>query len=85
MGLSRNPTKVLTQYAALSGVSPEKAEACLHNDDTAREILGNRQNGVTQLGIKVHLRSSFIPRIKNELLSGAPTLERLEEILLKTQ
>lgn len=79
-GLSRNPTKVLTQYAALSGVSPEKAEACLHNDDTAREILGNRQNGVTQLGIQG--TPSFIvhTKDKNELLSGAPTLERLEEI-----
>lgn len=26
-GLSRNPTKVLTQYAALSGVSPEKQKS----------------------------------------------------------
>lgn len=57
-----------------------KAEACLHNDDTAREILGNRQNGVTQLGIQG--TPSFIvhTKDKNELLSGAPTLERLEEI-----
>jgi thioredoxin-related protein len=44
--------KVIKQYAALSGVSAEEAEKCLHNDENAREILSNRQNGVAQLGIR---------------------------------
>ena len=50
--LSRNPNKDIKQYAALSGVSAEEAEKCLHNDENAREILSNRQNGVAQLGIR---------------------------------
>lgn len=50
--LSSNPNKVIKQYAALNGLSVDEAEKCLHDDENAREILSNRQNGITQLGIR---------------------------------
>lgn len=79
-GLSRNPDKVLMQYAALSGLNPEKATACLKNDDNAREILLNRQNGVTQLGIQG--TPSFVLHSKEgfEILQGAQSYEKFEEL-----
>ncbi|MBQ9732004.1 MAG: DsbA family protein [Alphaproteobacteria bacterium] len=50
--LSRDPEKVIKQYATLNGLPAEDADKCLHNDDNAREILSNRQNGIAQLGIR---------------------------------
>ena len=51
-GLSFNPQKVLLQYASLSGLAKEKAEACLRNDITAAMILQNRKDGIDKLGIE---------------------------------
>ena len=80
-GLARNHQKVLKQYAALSGLGSEKAEACLNNDDEAREILMNRQNGITQLGIQG--TPSFVVSYKgqNELLQGMQSFESLSKII----
>lgn len=50
-GLAFNPQKVLLQYAALSGVDNDKAEACLHNDVTAARILKDRKDGIDVLKI----------------------------------
>lgn len=80
-GLSRNPEKVLKQYAALSGLNSSKAEACLHNDDVAREILLNRQNGITQLGIQGTPSFVVSHKGKNELLGGAMTFENISRII----
>ncbi len=80
-GLSRDPQKVLKQYAALSGLGQNKADACLHDDEVARSILEDRQNGITQLGIQG--TPSFVIASKDEkmLYSGAFTLEYLDEIV----
>ena len=51
-GLSFNPQKILLQYASLSGLAKEKAEACLRNDITAAMILQNRKDGIDKLGIE---------------------------------
>ena len=50
--LSDSSDKVIMQYASLYGLSMEEAEKCLHDDNKARELLSNRQNGITQLGIR---------------------------------
>lgn len=80
-GLSRDPLKVLKQYAALSGVGADRADACLNNDDNAREILLNRQNAVTQLGIQG--TPSFVIKSKDgfEVLQGAQSFETFDALL----
>lgn len=80
-GLSRNPEKVLKQYAALSGLNSNEAEACLHNDDVAREILLNRQNGITQLGIQGTPSFVISHNGKNELLGGVISYENLSQLI----
>lgn len=50
--LSFNPQKMLLQYAALSGVAKEKADACLRNDITAAMILQNRKDALEKLGLQ---------------------------------
>jgi len=79
--LARNPQKVLKQYAALSGVSAEQAESCLHNDNAAQKILENRQNGITQLGIQG--TPSFIVSFdgKRELIAGTVSEDYIEDLL----
>ncbi len=79
--LSRNPQKVLMQYAALSGLGQEKAKACLKNDENAREILTNRQNGVTQM--KIQGTPSFVIKSKDgfEILQGAQSFETFDDVL----
>ncbi len=79
--LSRNPEKILKQYAALSGLNAAKAEACLHDDNVAREILLNRQNGVTQLGIQGTPSFVISHKGKNELIGGAQTFENMCQII----
>ena len=80
-GLARNPQKVLKQYAALSGINSEKADICLNNDDEAREILMNRQNGISQLGIQG--TPSFVISYKgqNELIPGMQSFESFSNII----
>lgn len=80
-GLARDPQKVLKQYAALSGLGAEKADACLRNDDNAREILSNRQTGITQLGIQG--TPSFVIRRggQSELLPGVQSFETFSSVI----
>ena len=80
-GLSRNPEKVLKQYAVLSGLSSNEADACLHNDDIAREILNNRQNGITQLGIQGTPSFVVSHAGKNELIGGVQSFENMSMII----
>ena len=80
-GLSRNPDKVLKQYAALSGLSQEKAELCLKNDDNAREILSNRQNGISQLGIQGTPSFVISSQGKSEMLPGVHSYESFAALI----
>ncbi len=79
--LAFRPQKVLKQYAALSGVSTEKADACLKNDKKAEKILRDRQAGLSDLGISG--TPSFIVSSKsgNELISGLKPLEDFRLVL----
>lgn len=80
-GMARDPQKALIQYAALSGLDNERAKLCLKDDNKAREILGNRQNGISVLGIQG--TPSFIISDKNgkELIPGISTFEQIDAIL----
>lgn len=80
-GLSRNPVKVLKQYAALSGLAQEKADACLKNDDNAREILLNRQNGLTQLGIQGTPSFVISHQGHSEMIPGVRSYEGFKELI----
>ena len=79
--LAFRPQKVLKQYAALSGVSTEKADACLKNDKKAEKILRDRQAGLSDLGISG--TPSFVVSSKsgNELISGLKPLEDFRLVL----
>lgn len=80
-GMAFNPQKVLVQYAALSGVSDEKAKACLKNDKVAKKILEDRQAGLSDLGISG--TPSFIISSKegNEMISGFKPLDDFRDII----
>ena len=80
-GLSRNPDKVLKQYAALSGLASEKADACLKNDDNAREILFNRQNGLTQLGIQGTPSFVISHQGHSEMIPGVHSYDGFKELI----
>lgn len=80
-GLARDPEKVLKQYAALSGLSNEKADACLRNDDNAREILSNRQTGITQLGIQGTPSFVISYEGRSEMIPGVQSFEAFSEII----
>lgn len=75
------PQKVLLQYAALSGVSNDKAVACLKNDETAARILKDRQAGLSDLGISGTPSFVVASPSGNELVSGIMPFEKFQEII----
>lgn len=79
--LSRNPEKVLKKYAALDGLPEDKMDKCLHDDDNAREILDNRQTGITQLGIKG--TPSFVISYNghNEVIYGVRSFDEIKDLI----
>lgn len=80
-GLSFNPQKVLLQYASLSGISKEKAEACLHNDITAAMILQNRKDALDKLGIKGTPTFFIASDKKIDSVYGIKPLEEFKKII----
>lgn len=82
-GLSRHPEKLIAQYAALNGITPSKALECMKNDDVAKEILENRQNAMTQIGIQGTPSFVIAEGSERELLQGAPTVEAFTNIFNK--
>lgn len=79
--LDRNPQNVMKQFALLYGGKAELLDACLHNDDNAREILSNRQNARSQLGIQG--TPSFVISVdgKSELIPGYRPFEEFKAII----
>lgn len=82
-GLSRNPEKLIAQYASLNGITPSKALECMKNDEVAKEILENRQNAMTQIGIQGTPSFVIAHGSERELLQGAPTVEAFTSIFNK--
>lgn len=80
-GLSFKTDKILVSYAEIEGMPAEEAQACLKNDEIAKEIMYGRQQAMEKLNIQG--TPSFLVRKgeKEQLLPGAPTYEKLQEII----
>ncbi len=74
-----NPQKVLTQYAALSGVGNEKVAACLKNDKIAERILKDRQAGLSDLGISGTPSFVVSSAKENKLIPGFMPFEAFKQ------
>jgi protein-disulfide isomerase len=79
--LAFEPYKVLMQYAALSGVSNDYAEACLRADKTAERLLTDRQAGITDLGINGTPSFVVSSALGNEMVSGVRSVADFKDIL----
>lgn len=81
--MSFDATKVLKQYAVLSGIPSDKVDVCLKDDKTAARILVDRKAGLTDLGIQG--TPTFIVSSKkgNDALTGSKTLDELSEVIDK--
>ena len=80
-GMSFQQQKVLMQYAALSGLSTEKAKACLKNDITAARILKDRQSGVSDLGIAGTPSFVVSSKKENEMVYGFRNFDDFKVII----
>lgn len=80
-GLSFNPQKVLLQYASLSGLAKEKAEACLRNDITAAMILQNRKDGIEKLSISGTPTFFVVSDKKIDTVFGIRPLDEFKKII----
>lgn len=80
-GLSHNSEKLFKQYALLNGITAEQADACLNDDNEAKEILNIRQQAMDEL--KLRGTPSFVISAggKREVLQGAPSYEAFKELL----
>ena len=79
--LSFNPQKILLQYAALSGVNNDKAEACLRNDITAAMILQNRKDALDKLGLQGTPTFFVVSDKKIDAIHGIRTLDEYKTII----
>lgn len=82
-GMSFKTEKLLTSYAELDGLTAEQANACMNDDDVAKEIMSVRQNAIEKLQIQG--TPSFLVRGDDgeEMLPGIPNYEKFEEVLNK--
>lgn len=80
-GLSRKSDKIISQYAALSGLNTQKAEACLHDDAKAEEILSRRQQAMENFKIQGTPAFLVVGNKQREMLYGAPSYEDMASIL----
>lgn len=81
--LAFDPRKVLIQYAAFSGVGNDKANACLHNDINAAQILKDRKDALEILGIEGTPSFVVSSKNKNELVAGFKGFDSFAEIIEK--
>lgn len=79
--LSFNPQKILLQYASLSGLAKDKAEACLRNDIAAAMILQNRKDALDKLGLQGTPTFFVVSNKKIDVVSGIKPLEEFKKIL----
>lgn len=80
---SSNSEKVFADYAALNGLSREKAAECLRNDTNAKDIIEVRQQAIDRL--KINGTPSFLLTSNNnrEVIYGVPGYEALQKLLDK--
>ncbi|MFV0626278.1 MAG: thioredoxin domain-containing protein [Alphaproteobacteria bacterium] len=76
-----NPEKNFIEYAGLFGVSKEKAQACLKNEDIQTEIMSKRQNAIKELNIQGTPAFLVTNGLQQELMQGAPEFEAMSEVI----
>lgn len=80
--LSSRYETVLSQYAALSGLSNEDLEKCLaDNEKSANQIMADRQNAIESLGIQGTPSFLIVNRTDREVLYGVPSYDDLRQLL----
>lgn len=80
---SSNSEKVFADYAALNGLSREKATECLRNDDNAKDIIDIRQQAMDKLKINGTPSFLLISNNDREVIYGVPDYESLQKLLDK--
>ena len=87
-GLSNNAAKTIKQYAVLNGLDEEKAEACLHNNDVAREIISMRQLAMERFKIQGTPSFMIVTPDERFMHYGAMSYDEIKQIIqdnLETQ
>ena len=78
---SKKSEQILIDYAALNGLSKEKAESCLKDDNVAKELIAIRQDAIDTL--KIQGTPSLLISTKKgyEVIHGARNFEDLKAII----
>ena len=76
---AKDPMAALSQIGRLAGVSPQKFEACMKDEELQKAVVQNRLDGQQKHGVES--TPTFV--IDGEKHSGALTLAQLDEILAK--
>ncbi len=82
-GLSLRSDKILSDYAALNGISKEKALECMKDDKIAKEIVEGRQEAIDKLKIQGTPAFLIISQNGKEVIHGAPSYQALKALLEK--
>lgn len=79
--LSLNAEKTLAKYAALNGLSEDKAYACMKDADKAQELVNARQQAMQT--IKVQGTPTFVVANRNsrEILNGFVKFEEIKPVI----
>ena len=79
--LSGRASEILSEYASHYGISKLNAMECTKNDIIASEILGNRQQGASDLKITGTPTFVIDDGQKQEVITGAPSYSELKKYL----
>jgi protein-disulfide isomerase len=80
-GLSFNPKKILLQYASMSGLQKDKAEACLRDDIMAAMILQNRKDALDKLNLQGTPSFFVVSDKKIDPVYGVRSLENFKKVI----
>ena len=71
----------LVRYAAEYGLSYSEAQACMNNDSAAQDIISNRQEAITRLGIKGTPAFFFQGSDGNEIVYGVHNYDDFKQYI----
>ena len=82
-GLSFRTEKILSEYAALNGLSKEAAAKCLKDEKLAEQIIEERQQAIDKLKVQGTPALLIVSKDGKEVIHGAPDYETLKAYLQK--
>ena len=80
-GLSTKFDEIIAGYAAHHGISKQTAFECMKNEKIISELMGNRQQGITEFNIQGTPTFLVDDGKTQELIFGAPSFSELSEYL----